>query len=79
MSTSRCLPLLLATAAFLSCRQDAPTPLENRPSLLSAVSPSGAGLLVDDDGAQCPSAQFTSIQAAVDAAAPGDRILDMAG
>jgi hypothetical protein len=30
--------------------------------------------VVDDDRAQCPDAQFTSIQAAVDAAGPGDRI-----
>ncbi|MGB7686303.1 MAG: hypothetical protein WBL45_11040 [Solirubrobacterales bacterium] len=33
-----------------------------------------ATLAVDDDRAQCPAAQFTSIQAAVDAAAPGDTV-----
>ena len=32
-------------------------------------------LLVDDDRVQCPSAAYTTIQAAVDAAAPGDTIL----
>jgi hypothetical protein len=30
--------------------------------------------IVDDDHAQCPNAQFSSIQAAVDAASPGDQI-----
>jgi parallel beta-helix repeat protein len=33
-----------------------------------------SGILVDDDRAQCPTAQFMSIQAAVDAAAPGATI-----
>ena len=32
-------------------------------------------LTVDDDLAQCPNAEFTSIQAAVDAAPPGDTVL----
>jgi nitrous oxidase accessory protein NosD len=31
-------------------------------------------LVVDDDGAQCPGAAYVSLQAAVDAARPGDRI-----
>jgi nitrous oxidase accessory protein NosD len=31
-------------------------------------------LVVDDDGAQCPGAAYSSLQAAVDAAKPGDRI-----
>ena len=31
-------------------------------------------LIVDDDAADCPDAAFTSIQAAVDAAGPGDQI-----
>src|SRR5690349_13445752 len=30
---------------------------------------------VDDDRAQCPTAQFTTVQAAVDAAGPGDDIV----
>jgi hypothetical protein len=34
----------------------------------------GASLLVDDDKVQCPNATFTSIQAAVLAANPGDKI-----
>src|SRR5262245_2515027 len=46
--------------------------LEDR-RLLSAV------LLVDDDGAQNPSAPFTTISAAVAAASPGDKIRVYAG
>lgn len=38
-----------------------------------------ATLVVDDDRLQCPGAPFTSIQAAVDAAAPGDSIEVCAG
>lgn len=34
----------------------------------------GHALVVDDDGAQCPEAGFTSLQAAVDAADPGSTI-----
>src|SRR4051812_41177042 len=47
-------------------------------SALSTVGPdaspsstSGSLLIVDDDHADCPNAQFTSIQEAVDAASPG--------
>ena len=36
-------------------------------------------IVVDDDRVECPNADFTSIQAAVVAAAPGDRILVCAG
>src|ERR671923_1470144 len=32
-------------------------------------------LVVDNDGADCPQAQFTTINAAVAAASPGDKIL----
>jgi pectin methylesterase-like acyl-CoA thioesterase len=38
-----------------------------------------AQLTVDDDGADCPSADFTSIQAAVTAASPGDNVRVCAG
>jgi nitrous oxidase accessory protein NosD len=38
-----------------------------------------SGIVVDDDKAQCPTAQFTSIQDAVNAAAPGDTITVCAG
>jgi hypothetical protein len=40
----------------------------------AAASGGGRTLLVDDDRAECPRAQYTSIQAAVDAAQPGDTI-----
>src|SRR3954452_1538433 len=44
-------------------------------SLLGAGGVRAAsGMLVDDDKVQCPTAQFTSIQAAVTAAAPGTTI-----
>ena len=52
-----------------------------RPQLLSLearITPSHT-LTVDDDHVQLPSAQFTSIQAAVNAAHAGDRILVYAG
>ena len=35
---------------------------------------SAATISVDDDGLDCPSAPYTSVQAAVDAASPGDVI-----
>lgn len=41
---------------------------------LGPAHPSHRELVVDDDGAQCPGAAFTSLQAAVDAARPGERI-----
>jgi Right handed beta helix region len=40
----------------------------------SASWANAATLTVDDDHAQCPTAGFTSIQAAVNAASPGDKI-----
>src|SRR6267378_717941 len=53
-------------------------------SELASIGPAGATadppadgpntLIVDDDRADCPDAAFTSIQAAVDAAGPGDKI-----
>lgn len=39
----------------------------------------GTTLVVDDDGADCPNADFTSIQAAVTAAAAGSRVIVCAG
>src|SRR5919108_5122516 len=43
--------------------------------VLSGSRPAlAADLFVDDDGVECPDAEFTTIQEAVDAAAPGDRI-----
>jgi hypothetical protein len=48
-------------------------------SLAFATSAGAATLSVDDDGQDCPAAAFTSIQAAVDAAAPGDTVAVCAG
>lgn len=44
-------------------------------ALLSMAPVSAASLLVDDDGAECPAASFTTIQAAIAAAASGDTIV----
>jgi hypothetical protein len=45
------------------------------PATADAMDSQPPTLVVDDDKVQCPNAQFTSIQAAVLAAQPGDRIL----
>ncbi|MDQ8045919.1 MAG: hypothetical protein REI11_15035, partial [Patulibacter sp.] len=64
-----------------------PTPLKRALRLAAAVAvlplmPAAAHAAtwtVDDDGAQCPNASFSSIQAAVNAAAPHDTIVVCAG
>jgi hypothetical protein len=43
-------------------------------AILGVGQARAATLTVDDDHAQCPGAAFTSIQTAVDAASPGDKI-----
>lgn len=48
-------------------------------SLALASSAGAATLAVDDDGRDCPAATYSSIQAAVDAAAPGDTVSVCAG
>lgn len=48
-------------------------------SLVVTASAGAATLAVDDDRADCPAAPYTSIQAAVDAAAPGDTVTVCAG
>lgn len=47
--------------------------------LAFAASANAAQWIVDDDHLQCPGAQFTSIQAAVQAASPGDSVQVCAG
>src|SRR5919201_5295851 len=47
--------------------------------VVGATAHAGNVLVVDDDGAECPNADFTAIQDAVTAAAPGDKILVCAG
>jgi parallel beta-helix repeat protein len=61
VSKSRAIPLLAATVAALAT---AGTALAGAPRTL----------VVDRDGVECANADFTSIQAAVDAAQPGDLI-----
>ena len=59
--------MLLACAALSGC--------EAAPAVdVEALDGAGAVLVVDDDRSQCPTAAFTTIAAAVAAAAPGDRI-----
>ena len=77
------LSTLLAMAAFgglVACGPDSPTRPSSDPDV-AADGASGAGpaLVVDDDRADCPRADFTSIQAAVLAAEPGAAILVCAG
>ncbi|WP_210495385.1 Ig-like domain-containing protein [Patulibacter sp. SYSU D01012] len=48
-------------------------------SLVVTASAGAATLAVDDDRVDCPAAPYTSIQAAVDAAAPGDTVTVCAG
>jgi hypothetical protein len=43
-------------------------------ALLAAPGAQAATLAVDDDGQDCPAAAFTSVQAAIDAAAAGDTV-----
>ena len=43
-------------------------------TLLAAPGAHAATLSVDDDGEDCPAAEFSSVQAAVDAAEPGDTV-----
>lgn len=80
MGTHSTLLLLFLSAAFVGCRADRPTaPGAQRSAALSAARAARAPLVVDDDRADCPDAQFMSIQAAVSAAATGDRIVVCAG
>src|ERR1700678_2352992 len=44
-----------------------------------ASGPATAPILVDDDKVQCPTATFSTIQAAIDAASPGEHIRVCAG
>jgi parallel beta-helix repeat protein len=65
----------LALAGLAACRPDSTAP-SRAPALTADRAPSGQHtLVVDDDRADCPRADFTSIQAAVTAAEPGSTIL----
>lgn len=74
----RCALTAGAALALHGCGTER-TPTEPLGGGLLAASGASAGdagvLVVDDDGADCPRADFTSIQAAVLAARPGGKIL----
>lgn len=63
MRLSRLVPFLLAAVLFLVPRVTAAQDRDHKPDLL-----------VDDDKVQCPTATFTSIQDAINAASPGSVI-----
>jgi parallel beta-helix repeat protein len=64
----------LLSVVLLGCGDPAAADLDVQPVLARA-----ARLLVDDDRAQCPTARWTSVQAAVDAALPGETVEICAG
>jgi hypothetical protein len=76
-------PSLLALIAVWStapwaCGRDSLGPVRGErgvAAISAAHSLEGGGIVVDDDRVNCPDADFTTIQAAVAAAAPGDRIV----
>lgn len=73
-------PLVLATAAVATlatlnaCSSDIALSPAPEPTFSAQTGEEGV-LVVDNDGADCPQADFTSIQAAVLVAQPGDKIL----
>src|SRR5438105_5169738 len=79
-------PLIaVSTVGFWACSNEPLSPRTREPganTLLARRSAEHSAhntWIVDDDRANCPEAEFTSIQAAVAAAAPGDKILVCAG
>ena len=64
----------VATLATLACSSDGAMAPAPGPTGSARIGNQGI-LVVDNDGADCPQADFTSIQAAVLAAQPGDKIL----
>ena len=63
------------TMRGLELRYQVATRAGQRGRSVSAQSAYAATLTVDDDKADCPAAAFTSVQAAVDAAAAGDTVV----
>ena len=70
----------VAVSGLLACRSDSVSAPDTQ-QLVSAHRQSGGGgsLVVDDDRKDCRRADYTTIQAAVDAAEPGSQILVCAG
>ena len=78
MSAHHSLPLLLLPLVAFGCSRDGPTSPQDRapPAARSAARASAhQRIVVGHDRARCGHADFASIQAAVDAADPGETIL----
>jgi len=65
----------LALVGLLACHSDPVSTPSNEGTAPAQLGLGGSTVLVVDDGADCPRADFTSIQAAVTAADPGSTIL----
>jgi len=80
---------LLTVAGIAGCRSDRVSPTITEPSVAKVLSAGAANaasaaggskvLVVDNDGLDCPKADYTTIQDAVTAADPGSTILVCAG
>jgi parallel beta-helix repeat protein len=76
MSAHHSLTLFLLPLVALGCSQDGPTsPVTRTVAALSARASTHQRIVVGHDRARCGGADFSSIQAAVDAADPGETIL----
>jgi hypothetical protein len=70
----------LALVGLLACHSNPVSSPSNEGTAPAQLGSGGSTVLVvDNDGADCPNADFTTIQAAVDAAEPGSTILVCAG
>lgn len=70
----------LALVGLLACHSDPVSPSSREGTAPATLGLGGSAVLVvDDNGADCPRANFTSIQAAVAEAEPGSTILVCAG
>src|SRR5919197_6030927 len=68
------LPTFDPTDVAIAGIPDTAVGIDSAPAVTLPDPPPGTTLIVDDDHMQCPNATFTSINAAVAAAAPGDTI-----
>ena len=68
------LPTFDPTDVAIAGIPDTAVGIDSAPAVALPDPPTGTTLIVDDDHMQCPNATFTSINAAVIAAAPGDTI-----
>jgi len=72
------IPIAVCSIALWACGRDTLGPSGIKPGsadLAAHRSGNDGALVVDDDRANCPHAKFANIQAAVAAAAPGDKIV----